>query len=815
MSQKFSQMPVATLPLIGTELICLAQSGVSVAIAFQDFIDQIVDNNINYGNGVTFDEITNTLSADINPTNLQFTATQIDTIQNIDVNASPSFETMTLNSTTEGFLMPRMTTVNFDAIPLPENGLIAWSQSSNRYRVNKGFPGAPDYDELAYFNDIPQDTTAFGEVYFQGNSVETVISAVGIPAKVDAVYNAGDLLSFTNGSGLLTYTGIDTKEFAINLSLTTTLDLSTADISVVIFVNGSAVTKTEQGTFTGSTTPGYQSTSVNALVELNTGDIVEVFVKNNTSTDNIIVKDLNLNVSTVGGAIGNLADQVVVAWDNSTSPVSVVAGTDIDITGGIISYIGTSGDNVVVSWDGSTSPVDVTAGTDIDITNGVISYTGGGGGGGPSGNYQLWEMTSPTLPQEYTLGAWLSVTDTSQGDKFINPGQLNIGEQAIMEFTFELVPVNITTETQISGQFRWTFGPYFYELADMVLGIPITTRHGTLKYTVTRINQTEVTIDVNGYYTNSANELVPLLGNSGLVPNTFAYNELNSYLMEIEYRPNQGTATQYLGVEAINNTVEQHTSRTGGGGGGGGIVQSWNGSTSNVDVTAGANMSITSGLITTTAEPNVVTSVEGSTSPVGLSAGSGIAISPAGVISNTAGVSSPILLATSTAAQTIYPISVYVTVWNALNGTDTVSAGTFDIGNTIEINILGSLTQNVNGQPNADSGSNFRLNFGSAISNIISTSVPLAGIGTGNKAFDLTIKITRIDTNLIVASSQGQYWNNSNGATPIYFPAFIPTTTYTYDELLNYTINLEWLNGNSYVSGVAPICLNLNILHYK
>jgi len=531
---KFSQLPVGA-PLTGAEIIADSQGGASVQHTIQDIAEFVGDVSFNYGNGIAYDAGTNTVSADINVTNLQFTANQINTIQDIDLTASPTFETMTLTSTTAGFLMPRMTTVQFDAIPTPENGLVAWSQSSNRFRVNKGFPGVPNYDELAYFNDIPQDTTAFGEVYFQGNSVETVISALGVPAKVDGVYNPGDLLSFTNGSGLLTYTGLETKEFAINLSLTTTLNLSTANISVIVFINGAALAKTEQGTFTGSTTPGFQSTSVNALVELNTGDIVEVFVKNNTSTDNITVKDLNLNVSTVGGAIGNLSDQVVIAWDNSTNPVSVSGGTDIDITGGVISYIGTSSDNVVVSWDSSTLPVDVTAGTDIDITNGVISYTGGGAVTGPNGNFQLWEMTSPTLPADYTLGSWLSVTNTAQGDKFINPNQLEIGEQAIMEFTFELVPVNISTVTQISGQFRWTFGPYFYELADMIIGNPITTRSGTLKYTVTRINQNEVSIDVNGYYVNSSGEFVALLGNPGLVPNTFSYNANNTYLMEIEY----------------------------------------------------------------------------------------------------------------------------------------------------------------------------------------------------------------------------------------------------------------------------------------
>ena len=375
---KYSTMPPATLPLAGSELTCLSQSGVSVSITVDNLADFIISNELIYGDGISFDDGTNTISADINTTNMQFTASQINTIQDIDITASPTFETMTLTSTTEGFLMPRMTTVAFDSIVLPENGLIAWSQSSNRFRVNKGFPGTPNYDELAYFNDIPQDTTAFGEMYFQGNAVETVISGIGAAAKVDAVYSTGDLLAFTAGSGILIYTGLQAKEFALSLSITTTLNLSTADISVIIYLNGSPVSKTEQGTFTGSTTPGFQSTSVSALIEMSTNDEIEVFVKNNTSLSNITVQDLNLSVSTVGGAIGNLADQVVVAWNNSISPVSVLPGFNMDITAGLISTIAEV--NVVTSVEGSTSPVALSAGSGIDISAGVISAVGGPGG---------------------------------------------------------------------------------------------------------------------------------------------------------------------------------------------------------------------------------------------------------------------------------------------------------------------------------------------------------------------------------------------------------------------------------------------------
>jgi hypothetical protein len=794
---KFTQLPVGA-DLIGSEIFAMVQGGVSVSTTADDIANFVADIGVNYGDGIAYDSITNTASADINTTNLQFTATQINTIQDIDITASPTFETMTLTSTTAGFLMPRMTTVEFDTIPTPDNGLIAWSTSSNRFRVNKGSPGSPDYDQLAYFNDIPQDTTAFGEVFFQGNAVETVISAIGIPAKVDAVYNAGDLLSFTNGSGLLTYTGLETKEFAINLSMTTTLNLSTADISVVVFINGSPLAKTEQGTFTGSTTPGFQSTSVNALVELSTNDIIEVYIKNNTSTDNITVQDLNLNVSTVGGAIGNLADQVVVAWDSSTSPVSVLAGTD------------------------------------IDITNGVISYTGGSPVTGPNGNFQLWEMTSPTLPAEYTLGQYLSITNTSQGDKF------------------ELVPVNISTVTQISGNFRWTFGPYVYELAEMIIGNPITTRSGTLKYTVTRINQNEISIDVNGYFVNSAGDFVPLLGNPGLVPNTFSYNANNTYLMEVEYRPIQGTGTgtaqQYLGLEAINNTVEQHTSRQGISGGGivtrwdgstqdvevtGGnlmtitngsistsaeqnVVTRWDGSTQDVEVTGGNLITITNGSISTSAEQNVVTSVQGSTATVDLSSGTGIAISPTGVISATGVVASTVnnSFFTTLLPRDNYVSGLYSPVWFTSTGNNLIDANSWLIGDTFEVEIVGEFVTR-GSVADTTTGSFFRLTVGSNQILTNDLDVPLIIDGQVRvKPFNFKIMFTRIQDigqPTWSISGNGFFLDLSDNFKAITLQT---NTLYNIDTTINNFINLEFQQNHTVNNTYDFQCVQLNMRKY-
>ncbi|MHC4316262.1 MAG: hypothetical protein ACYSW3_27785 [Planctomycetota bacterium] len=771
---KFTQLPPAN-PFTGTEILAFAQTGVSVQATLNAIAEFVSDSGFNYGDGITFDDGTNTISADINTTNMQFTAAQINTIQDINASASPTFETMTLTSTTAGFLMPRMTTVQFDSIPTPDNGLIAWSQSSNRFRVNSGFPGSPDYKELAYFGDLPIDTTSYGEVFFQGNTVETVISAIGVFAKVDAVYNAGDLLNFTNGSGLLTYTGTDTKEFALNLSLTTTLNLSTSNISVVLYKNGSPISKSEQTSFTGSTTPGLQNGSVNALVSLSTGDYIEIYVANNDNTSNILVQDLNLNVCSVGGSVGNLQDQVVVAWDNSTDPVSVVAGTDIDITGGVISYTG-------------------------------------GGSGGATGNFLLGTCLVPRTT--FQFGTYLSLIDSLAGTQTIAPNSLAIGDSVKISATFQLFPT-LTTNPTVSGSFQYVFG-------NTILNPPPTyniiltnnaSRAGWLEYTITRTSSTEVTIDATGGFTptdtSKYNATVP--DQSLFVSNTLPYDENQSYLMDVQWtRLNSGS--QFLDVTAYNLVIEQKTPGTGGIDG---IVQSWDGLTFPVNVTAGTNMSITNGTISTTGEPNVVTSVEGSTSPVGLTAGSGINIT-GGVISATGSASADNSSFFTTLLPTDnYVSGVYTPVWFTSTGNNQIDANTWAIGDTFEIEIVGECVTR-GAVADTTTGSFFRLTVGANQILTNDLDVPLIIDGQVRvKPFNFKIMFTRIDD----IASQPTWTVTGNGffsdlSNNLQYIALQTSTLYNIDVTINNIINLEYIQNHTVGNTYDFQCVQLNMRKY-
>jgi hypothetical protein len=84
---KFTQLPVG-VDLVGPEIFAMVQNGASVSTTAADIANFVADIGVNYGDGIAYDLVTNTVSADINVTNLQFTNNQINTIQDINLTAS-------------------------------------------------------------------------------------------------------------------------------------------------------------------------------------------------------------------------------------------------------------------------------------------------------------------------------------------------------------------------------------------------------------------------------------------------------------------------------------------------------------------------------------------------------------------------------------------------------------------------------------------------------------------------------------------------------------------------------------------------------
>ena len=147
-------------------------------------------------------------------------------------------------------------------------------------------------------DDLTLDDST-GECGFVENAAETVVSGSGVYYKPAGTYIPNELAGFTHLNGVLTYTGVITKKFRISISSTVSLNLVSGSINLAISHNGGVLGRSRQGADLNGISPSYVNISCNSILTLANGDTVSSVVSNETSTDNITVKNLSVSVSSI------------------------------------------------------------------------------------------------------------------------------------------------------------------------------------------------------------------------------------------------------------------------------------------------------------------------------------------------------------------------------------------------------------------------------------------------------------------------------------------------------------------------------------
>lgn len=128
------------------------------------------------------------------------------------------------------------------------------------------------------------------------NTTATVIAATGTPVKVAGTFVAGDASGFTvDTTGRITCTQSGTTRHVANVLITVDVASGTNhSISVLIAKNGTVVASTEMADVISAGLPRCIVTFLNTTLE--NGDYLEIFVQNDSTTDNLTVKHAILGV---------------------------------------------------------------------------------------------------------------------------------------------------------------------------------------------------------------------------------------------------------------------------------------------------------------------------------------------------------------------------------------------------------------------------------------------------------------------------------------------------------------------------------------
>ena len=98
-----------------------------------------------------------------------------------------------LQSTNSGFLPPRMTTTQRDAIASPATGLYIWNTTIGRYEYNSGTPASPNWVGFLTGSTIPLNN----QYIFVGNASNY---ATGVPLTGDATITNAGVLTIANNA---------------------------------------------------------------------------------------------------------------------------------------------------------------------------------------------------------------------------------------------------------------------------------------------------------------------------------------------------------------------------------------------------------------------------------------------------------------------------------------------------------------------------------------------------------------------------------------------------------------------------------------
>ena len=140
-----------------------------------------------------------------------------------------------------------------------------------------------------------ENSADVSQYYMNGNSTATVIASTGAPVKVAGTTTSSMVTSkFVNTDNRATYQGALTQYYRVVATLSLTSG-NGHQIGAYIAKNGTVIPESEVYGTTGASGRA-ENITVQSLVQIENGDFIEIFVENNTATQNIVVTDLNVTI---------------------------------------------------------------------------------------------------------------------------------------------------------------------------------------------------------------------------------------------------------------------------------------------------------------------------------------------------------------------------------------------------------------------------------------------------------------------------------------------------------------------------------------
>lgn len=196
-----------------------------------------------------------------------------------------------LSSTNRGFLLPRLTTTERNAMVNPANGSLIYNSTTNSLNINTGTPGSPVWEAT---NTEATKTARTGQSakYSNSDTSTNLNSDTAIELPVYGQEEWNDNTSLFSISGNTMQIG-ESGRFKLNINVSLQSNSSSARKSPEIFilVNGTVVGSIASTGYMRRNN-GHEESSLhlNEILELNSGDLVTVEIRRIANSGNTILR---------------------------------------------------------------------------------------------------------------------------------------------------------------------------------------------------------------------------------------------------------------------------------------------------------------------------------------------------------------------------------------------------------------------------------------------------------------------------------------------------------------------------------------------
>jgi hypothetical protein len=146
------------------------------------------------------------------------------------------------------------------------------------------------------------NTSNLGHYYMINNTTVTTIGAANtnVFVKAQGITTVGDNNSprWVHTDNRTTYTGNVTSDFYVNVTTSLRAAATNQSLAIAVAKNGTVIADSEVGIRVSTANQDFAG-SCQTVVEMSTGDFIEVFVKNEAGTANITVSDLSVIINKI------------------------------------------------------------------------------------------------------------------------------------------------------------------------------------------------------------------------------------------------------------------------------------------------------------------------------------------------------------------------------------------------------------------------------------------------------------------------------------------------------------------------------------